>query len=138
MSATILILEDDTVLLALLCEVLEDEGYQVVAADTLPALVAAVPPRADLLISDLLVHYELVGLDAIRQVRQLIDPTLPCVICTAAQQQIERFQSEIAQLGAHVLVKPFTIDELVATVSRVLQPDLPPLRSSSPLLPALA
>jgi len=138
MSATILILEDDAVLQALLREVLEEEGYAVVAADTFPALMATVPPHADLLISDLLVHYEPVGLDAIRQARRLIDPALPCVICTAAQHQVERFKPEIDQLGAQVLTKPFTIDELIATVSHVLQPAPPAPMHSFPLLPALA
>jgi CheY-like chemotaxis protein len=139
MSATILVLEDDTVLQALLCEVLEDEGFHVVAADTLPALVAAAPAHADLLISDLLVNFEPVGLDAIRRARQLISPALPCVICTAAQKQIEAFQPEIERLGAHVLPKPFTIDELIATVMRVLKPaPKETIRAIPPLLPALA
>ena len=122
MGATILVLEDDQTLQDLLCEVLQDEGYRVVAADTLPALLKAVPQQADLLITDLLVDFQPVGIQAIADVRRATRPNLPALICTAAQQQMDHLQPEIARLGARILHKPFTLDELVSSVSRALEP----------------
>lgn len=121
MSATILVLEDDQALQNLLCEVLQDEGYQVVAADTLPALLSVAPQQADLLITDLLIDFQPVGLKAIQDVRRVTRAGLPALICTAAQKQTDGLQPEIAQLQAHLLHKPFTIDDLVNSVSRALE-----------------
>lgn len=121
MSATILVLEDDPVLQDLLREVLEDEGYRIVAADSLPELLKIAPTQADLLITDLLVNFELVGLHAIRQIRQITHPQLPALICSAAQKEYELRRPEIDQLGAKLLTKPFTIDELVSVVGQALK-----------------
>jgi two-component system, OmpR family, response regulator CpxR len=126
MSATILVLEDDLVLQSLLCEVLEDEGFTVVAADSLPRLLAALPPRADLLITDLLLNFEPVGLHAITEIRRAVRPTLPVLLCSAAERQIARYEDEITRLGASVLPKPFTIDELVGSVDRAMRPVVAP------------
>ncbi len=122
MGATILLLEDDVVLQGLLREVLQDEGYQVIAADNLPHLLEAAPEQADLLVTDLLVNFEMVGLQAIHNVRQTIGTDLPALICTAARRQLEMLEPEIAQLRAQVLHKPFTIDELVDAVDEALRP----------------
>jgi two-component system, NtrC family, nitrogen regulation response regulator GlnG len=121
MSATILLLEDDAVLRDLLCEVLEDEGYRVIHADTLIQLLAIVPPRADLLITDLLIDQREVGIQAIEQIRRATSPHLPALICSAAQQQIEALQGEIARLGARVLDKPFLVDDLLGVVAEAVR-----------------
>lgn len=135
MSATILVLEDDPVLQDLLREVLEDEGYQIIAAESLPALLEIAPSNAHLLITDLLVNFELVGLKAIKQIRQQTRAELPVLICSAAQKHYEQARPEIEQLGARLLAKPFTIDELVGAVSHALKPVDEPQRTIS-LLPA--
>ena len=120
MSATILVLEDDATLQELLCEVLQDEGYTVVAADTLPKLLAAVPADPSLLITDLLVDFHAVGLEAIEAIRNITRPTLPALICTAAQHQLDTLRPELMRLNAQELQKPFTIDDLVNAVSQAL------------------
>lgn len=122
MSATILVLEDDLVLQELLRDVLQDEGYRVVAAPTLPLLLNAAPRHADLLITDLLVGSDAIGLRAITELRQVTRPALPALICSAAQRQLEELQPEILRLNAQLLEKPFSIDELVALVSRAIGP----------------
>lgn len=138
MSATILVLEDDPVLQDLLREVLEDEGYHIVAADSLPELLKIAPAHAELLITDLLVNFELVGLHAIRQIRHKLGRQLPALICSAAQKQIERHQPEIDQLSARVLAKPFTIDELVTVVGQALKHTTVETRHRVTCVPAFA
>jgi len=125
MSAMILVLDDDAVIRDLLCEVLQDEGFQVVAAETLQDLLAVAPKHADVLITDFLLNFEEVGLKAIESVRHITQPQLPAIICTAALKQSQERQAEIARLGAHLLLKPFTIDELLDTVNRALKPAIP-------------
>jgi DNA-binding NtrC family response regulator len=120
MSATILLLEDDEVLQDLLREVLQDEGYTIVAAKSLDELLHVTPQHVDLLITDLLVDFQTVGLNAIEQVRQVTRPELPALICTAAQKQIASLQPEIERLHARILEKPFTIDDLVSSVNHML------------------
>lgn len=121
MAATILVLEDDPALQALLCEVLQDEGHNVVAAANLPSLLDQLPTKADLLISDILVDFKPVGLEAIHAVRQTMDPRVPAILCTGAAHQVERFQEQIDGLGAVVLNKPFSIDSLVGAVNSALR-----------------
>lgn len=120
MPATILVLEDDPALQQLLCEVLADEGHAVVAADTLPSLLDQLPKTPDLLISDMLVDLQPVGLEAIEAVRSSVDRTVPAILCTAAATHVERFQERITGLGAVVLHKPFSIDNLIQTVNTAL------------------
>lgn len=120
MAPTILVLEDDSALRDLLCEVLQEEGYRVVAASTLSNLIEAVPPQVDLLISDVLVDLEPVGIDAIHAVRELGHTNVPTILCTGATKQIEYYQEQILQLGAVVLPKPFTIDGLLQAVESAL------------------
>lgn len=138
MSATILVLEDDLVLQDLLCEVLQDEGYHVVAAQTLPELLDIAPRDARLLITDLLFHFEPLGLRAIDTVRQATHPQLPALICSAAQRQLAELQPEIERRGAHLLEKPFTIDELVGAVKHALVPAIAEPKRSAPAIIAFA
>jgi len=120
MAATILVLEDDPALQELLTEVLEDEGHSVVAADTLPRLLGQLPPRPDLLISDMLVDLQPVGLEAIQAVRNSTEQAVPAILCTAAATHVERYQEQIEHLGAVVLAKPFSIDGLLRAVNSAL------------------
>jgi CheY-like chemotaxis protein len=132
MSALILVLDDDAVIRDLLCEVLQDEGFQVVAAETLPDLLTIAPKHADVLITDFLLNFEEVGFRAIEGVRRITQPQLPAILCTAALKQSRDRQAEIARLGAHLLLKPFTIDELLETVHLALKPAIPD-RAQTPL-----
>ena len=120
MPATILVLEDDPALQQLLCEVLADEGHAVVAADTLPSLLGQLPHAPDLLISDMLVDLQPVGLEAITAVLDAANYIVPAILCTAAVTHVERFQEQITGLGAVVLHKPFTIDNLIEVVNSAL------------------
>ena len=122
MAATILVLEDDPSLQELFCDVLEDEGHQVIAAATLPALLDRLPERPDLLISDVMVDLEPVGLDAIHAVRNAYHRRVPVILCTAAANHVEHYREQIERLQAVVLAKPFSIDNLIQTVNDALDP----------------
>ena len=131
MAATILVLEDDPTLQALLCEMLQDEGHEVIAAATLPGLLARLPARPDLLISDMLLDLQPVGIEAISAVRNSAHQGVPAILCTAAAAHVERFQDQIAQLGAVVVAKPFSVEGLIGAVNTALVGS-PPASASSP------
>ena len=120
MAATILVLEDDPALQELLCEVLADEGHSVVAADSLSSLLGRMSAAPDLLISDMLLDLEPIGLEAIQAVRSSTERTVPAILCTAATNHVERFHEQIERLGATVLAKPFSIDGLIHAVNTAL------------------
>lgn len=122
MAATILVLEDDLALQELLCDVLQDEGHEVVAASTLPALLERLPSRPDLFISDIMVDLQPVGLEAIGMVRNAYARQVPAILCTAAATHVERFREQIEHLEAVVLAKPFSIDGLIQAVDNALAP----------------
>lgn len=129
MSPTILVLDDDAVIRDLLSEILQDEGFQVVGAESLTEMLRIAPKHADLLITDFWINFQALGLRAVEQVRQATRSDLPAILCTAALKESEDHKAEIAQLSAHLLLKPFTIDEFLDMVNRALKPaiaDRPP------------
>jgi two-component system nitrogen regulation response regulator NtrX len=125
MSPTILVLDDDAVIRDLISEVLQDEGFQVVAAESLTEMLKVAPEHADLLITDFWINFQALGLRAIEQMRQATRSDLPAIICTAALKESEDHKAEITQLGAQLLLKPFTIDEFLDLVNRALKPAVP-------------
>ncbi|WP_026370062.1 response regulator [Kallotenue papyrolyticum] len=125
MHTTILVVEDDRALRSVLCDILEDEGFRAVAVPSPAALAQTAPADADLLITDLLFDFEPVGLDVIRAARRTIRPDLPTLICSGAREQVERYAIEIELLGAQLLLKPFSVDELLGAVNRALDTPQP-------------
>ncbi len=120
MAATILVLEDDLSLQELFCDVLQDEGHQVIAASTLPSLLEQLPERPDLLISDVMFDLQPVGIEAISAVRSAYRERVPVILCTAAANHVEHHRDQIDRLEAVVLAKPFSIDNLIQTVNDAL------------------
>lgn len=112
----ILVIEDDLATRDLLRQVLSDEGYEV--------LIVERPERAEPGIAPALVITDLVGLrryqsgparESIGRVRERY-PGTPTIVCTGYEQAMEEFD----RLGADaVLLKPFTIEALVETVTRL-------------------
>jgi DNA-binding response OmpR family regulator len=114
--ATILILDDDRVMVDLLRTVIEDEGHRVLAAADLEEV-----PRdaiADLVLSDLLPLTDYRPEPARQWVRALRTRfAAPVVVVTAHAEALD----EPDRLGADAVVaKPFDIDALSATVRLLL------------------
>jgi len=118
---TILLIEDDVDLFALLKYNLEKEGFQcLLASDGLTALRLAREQRPGLLILDLMLP-GLDGLEICRQLRR--DPmtaSLPIIMLTAKAAEVDRVVG--LEVGADdYIVKPFSPRELVARVKAVLR-----------------
>lgn len=120
MGTTIVVVEDDPALRTLLCDILEDEGFRAIAVSWPDMLDHTLLASADLVITDLLFDYEPRGLEVLRTARNDHQPALPTLICSGAREQLEHHAAELAQLGAHLLLKPFGIDDLLGAVERAL------------------
>jgi DNA-binding response OmpR family regulator len=116
--ATILIVEDEHDLNALVREHLEDEGHRIVQAfDGPTGLLAAQQERPDLLLLDL----TLPGLDGLEVCRRLRrESGVPILMLTARAEEVDRVLG--LEVGADdYLTKPFSLRELSARVRALLR-----------------
>jgi CheY-like chemotaxis protein len=121
MAVNILVVEDEPLGRALICEVLRREGYEVSeAGDGAEALELLRGQRYDLVISDFIMP----RLDGLKLLAQLhsIYPTMP-VILISAYMSADSGQ-KIMQEMAEFIPKPFELETLRSTVQRLLLPVL--------------
>lgn len=112
MDSTILVVEDDAHLREVITEALSDEGFTVYQAnDGERALERLETMAPDLILSDVRMP-RLTGIELAERLKQRRDP-IPIVLMSANAN---------APLGggAMFLAKPFSLDDLVALVARVL------------------
>ena len=120
-QGTVLVVDDDPGIVGLLVAVLEDEGYRVVTADTgAAALAVALADPPALVLLDARMPGELDGPETCRRLRA--NPrtrAVPVVFVTATPPE-----ELVARLGgdqyAGIIVKPFTLTEVLDTVGRHL------------------
>ena len=117
---TILVLEDEPLLLDHVVDVLSEVGYRVLpASNTAEALhyLTDSTCQIDLLFSDIRVPGRLNGL-ALAQEAQQWRPSLPVILTTG-------FASELLENPAHhafdILLKPYTPDDLITTIRTALE-----------------
>ena len=122
--AHVLVMDDTPVILELLQELLEDEGYRVTTCQDLLDLPQIRAMRPDMIMQDLRFAgvQEASGqlLTAAR-----LDPELahiPIILCTAATRvvQDEVMAERLRQLRVGVVLKPFDIDDLLAVLAEAL------------------
>ena len=118
MSAKILIVEDDSNLLATLKYNLNKENFSVVtAADGAKALEVARSEKPDLIILDLMLP-ELSGYEVCRILRK--DMTVPILMLTARTEEVDKIVG--LEIGADdYMTKPFSMRELLARVRAMLR-----------------
>ncbi len=127
-SQTILVVEDEPKLASLLCEYLEQAGYQVYTiANGLDVEQGMSQYHPDLVLLDLMLPGK-DGMTVCRELRAVSD--VPMIIVTARVEEIDRLLG--LELGADdYICKPFSPREVVARVKAVLrrtcvrEPDIP-------------
>jgi two-component system response regulator VicR len=119
----VLIVNDTQEILDLMQELLEDEGYRVTTSLALLDLdkVRALAP--DIIVQDLLFEgTQELGWKFLTLAR--LDPVLariPLVLCTAAVRTVNdpEMAEQLDRQGIRVVLKPFTIDDLLTTLNDV-------------------
>lgn len=119
----ILIINDTQEILDLMQELLEDEGYQVTTSLALLDIDKVKKIAPDVIVQDLLFEgTQELGWKFLTLVR--LDPVLariPLVLCTAAVRTVTNpeMAEQLNQKGIRVVLKPFTIEDLLTTLDEV-------------------
>ena len=121
--STVLVVDDDATLRALLRDVLESAGHEVqTACDGFAALRAVQSARPDCVLLDVMMP-GLDGHEVLSRLRQLDRRgSLPVVMLTAADDDTNARRAWGGGVD-YLLGKPFDVDELLACVERLVVPD---------------
>ncbi len=116
---TILVAEDEALMLKMLTYRLQKEGYHVITAtdgkQALDFLRTSVP---DLVITDLMMPYHN-GLEIVEFVKKSLGPTIPVIVLSSAGQESSVVKA--FDLGADdFAIKPFSPNELMSRVRKHL------------------
>ena len=121
-EGTLLVIDDDEMVLSAMCRALETWGYQVIAAESEKQAVAALAldgTRPDLIIADYRLADGKTGIEAIETFRGLVDPALPAVIVTGDIAPASAHS--LAESGLRVLHKPVRQAKLRALLRHLLE-----------------
>src|SRR3954463_14289512 len=119
----ILVINDTQEILDLMQELLEDEGYRVTTAVALLDITKIKSLAPDIIVQDLLFEgTQELGWKFLTLAR--LDPVLarvPLVLCTAAVRTVNdpEMAEQLNRQGIRVVLKPFTINELLTTLDEV-------------------
>lgn len=122
MGGTLLVVDGDAALRALLTDALEEEGYRVWGCASVPqarsVLAHTIP---DLLLLDIYQHAAAEGIALIDHVRlQRTTYDLPMVICSADQRLLKHEGTRLRTLGCGILPKPFDLETLFTMIAQLL------------------
>jgi CheY-like chemotaxis protein len=120
---TILVIDDDPLVLTTMERLLKKNGYEVhLAADGIQGLRAFRNQRPDLVITDIIMPIK-EGLDTIRLLRAWHPDTKIIAISGGGRRSNVDFLEKAAELGASAIIsKPFDPIKLLTEVSRCLAP----------------
>ncbi|MCL4508895.1 MAG: response regulator transcription factor [Chloroflexi bacterium] len=125
MNNKVLIVDDDAVIVQMMTQILQEEGFAVVTAlEPLRVYDAAKRERPNVILLDIMMPY-LDGWDELQLLR--IDPeteSIPVVFVTAKHGEFDNLPLEKRTQFFDYLYKPFEIDELIAKVRAALSAHL--------------
>jgi CheY-like chemotaxis protein len=116
-SPKILVVDDEPAIRDLLVAVLEDEGYRTVAASSAPrALELLSAEQPNLVLMDIMMP-EMDGREAFRRMEEQPELARIPVVMMSAAYAADRVPGRVAAF----LPKPFDLEQLLATIARVLR-----------------
>ena len=118
----VLVINNDPAVVAVLRDLLEDEGYRVTTRISperdLDAIAALAP---DLVVIDYMWAEDDGGWSLLQLLRlDRRTAGIPIVLCTGAVREVEALRGRLEELDVRVVLKPFNIDELAATIAEAL------------------
>ncbi|GCF11029.1 response regulator [Dictyobacter arantiisoli] len=122
MTTRIFVIEDEPDILELYRLLLEAEGYEVHATDTVHDGLSHVKNiQPHLIILDLMIGLKQEGWDFIDLLKQQPSTaSIPLILCTAAEHELQGKLDSIKTSTVDVVFKPFDVDELLRVVKRLL------------------
>ena len=115
--STVLIVEDEADLAALLRDVLEEAGYEVVLATGTAAVETATSLRPTLILTD----YTMPGVSGgtvIEEIRRTLGESAPPIALVTGRSEAKDLATRVGADG--FLYKPFDVDDLLALVHRLI------------------
>src|SRR5215218_815169 len=119
----ILVINDTQEILDLIQVLLEEEGYRVTTSLALLNMDKVKALAPDVIVQDLLFEgMQETGWKFLQLMR--LDPQvahIPLILCTAAVRTVNdpEMAGQLDRLGVRIVLKPFTIDDLLTTLSEV-------------------
>jgi len=115
--------DDSPGILDLFRDILEEEGYRVTLERSPLDLDTVKQVDPDLvIINHMLEDGEGSGWELLQAMkRDATTAVLPVVVCTGAIERVREGEALLRDLGAHLVLKPFNIDDLVQTVNAAWQ-----------------
>ena len=122
-KSTIMLADDDPLLLESATETLTREGFRVVVAtDGQRALQEALGRRVDLIVMDVSMP-QVGGVEACHCLKAMPKTSkIPVVLTAAKKDPAAKLMAERTHGSVRVLRKPFTPDELVSVVRQLVRP----------------
>ncbi len=119
--STILVVEDSVAQQAMMKDLLEDSGLEVmVASDGIEALETLQGHSPDLVLLDIVMP-NMNGYEVCRRIKaNLATQNVPVVMCSAKGEEFDRYWGMKQGADAYI-AKPFQPTELVGTVKQLLQ-----------------
>ena len=124
----ILVVEDDAACRETLCAILLEAGYRPLASDRPVSPVDVQQLRADLIVTDLMMHGEPEGhawLEALRGWRWTAD--LPILVCSGFLAEDAPAAIRVRALATATLPKPFELDAFLHAVEECLAAPIAPV-----------
>jgi DNA-binding response OmpR family regulator len=122
MGQKIAAINDDTVFLDLLFELLTEEGYEVhVLKEANSAFERVRELKPDAIILDIRMDHPVSGWQVLELIK--LEPALtsvPIVICSADLIALQERATHLQSKGCEILAKPFDLDDLLGVLRRVM------------------
>jgi DNA-binding NtrC family response regulator len=118
MPASVLIVDDDSLVRFTLSERMRQEGHSVIEAGTGAAALAAFEDVPDVVLLDVRLP-DMDGLSVLRALKK-VAPDTPVILLTA-HSSVEHAVSAIQEGAFHYVKKPFELDAVAVLVSRALE-----------------
>jgi DNA-binding response OmpR family regulator len=121
----VIIVDHDEATTQLIAELLAGEGYDPLSCSAWLLSVAFIEQvQANLMILDLSLTNPSAVLDLISELRRNASTrTLPVIVNSTDQRQLEQLAVPLYDLGCVVLAKPFELDDFFSTIYVCLNPD---------------
>jgi two-component system, NtrC family, nitrogen regulation response regulator NtrX len=129
-GSLIAVVNDETTFIEMVCELLEDEGYQTVCYFSEHGAYEGIrESKPDLVILDLRMEHPESGVNVLELMK--LDPAtaaIPVILSSADGHFLRNNAQRLIDKGCDILEKPFHLDELLAKVERAIGP--PPEREA--------
>lgn len=124
----VLVINDTQEILELFRDILEEEGFTVsLYSHAFQDIAEIAKIRPDLVILDFLIGDEAQGWQLLQKMKMSRrTDRIPIIVCTAAVQMARELEGHLTAKGVGLVLKPFDIDDLLATVHAAIahSPDL--------------